>query len=911
MRKSVHTVGKDILLRALLAGTVIAILGGPRTTCWSAATVSQVALGSHRVMQTFDFEERDIHFETLPMYWKKVVGRTGFPHYSTGRLDTEHARSGEYSFLLIPDGGSVGFEYHRRKILVKSGSDFQVSGYVHFDDAHTCRAQITCVLTDRLGRPIPGSESNSPFAAPGDQAADGWARLDVYVPGNFPQARYIAVAVWVLQEELWRQGPLVRERIYRRDVAARVSFDDITLYQFPRVILRTDRPTNAFEADEPAILAVEVDGVSVSDYEVSMSVQGTDGLPVHDESWVLSGVVGETTVRTVELSGLAAGQYHASLQIMSGHTTVAHRELTFVKLGPLRSSVVSSGRGFGILALDDNAGEWQTVLELTRRSNASLLKLPVWRSRPDQTGAIFGKGSFHEKLVKLQESNIEVIATFSEVPESLALQLQVGRRSLLDVLTREESFWQPLVRAVLAQYARTVPSWQVGADVAGDTQVWDPRIRPVVDTMRREYEELVSDTVLAVPISGMFAVSEQQTGTRYVALGIPAAISPADIPDYLDDCRTRGMDRLWTTIEPLDIDRYGRKHRLIDFAKRIAFAKKGDAEAVFINHPWVQRQYHARTVTDPAELLPVFRTLADQLGGSQYVGTFDMADGIPALIFSQDTAGCLFVWNDAAGESGSDDEGEMTQLFLGDDPTAVDLFGNPYPITTVDGTSRLRVGQWPVLLSGVDVRMAMIRASMELSPRIVDASISRQQLELRFVNPFNTPITGRLRFVLPGPARGNWQVDPANLSFALQPRQEFRQTIAMQLPRNELGGKKNLTVALRVDADHTYRVQVAVPFEIRLHGVDVSVFARRLNDRDLLIQVAVNNESDEETSLICFAVLPDLDRLEKPIAGLQPGQIATKQFLVRDAARWMGRFIRVGLFDPKGTKRINYQIEIN
>ena len=82
-----------------------------------------------RIMQTFDFEEREVNYLNLPMYWQKVMGssRDGFPHYSEGRLERERARSGQYSFKLIPDGGSVGFTYDRRRIRIKPGSDFQVT----------------------------------------------------------------------------------------------------------------------------------------------------------------------------------------------------------------------------------------------------------------------------------------------------------------------------------------------------------------------------------------------------------------------------------------------------------------------------------------------------------------------------------------------------------------------------------------------------------------------------------------------------------------------------------------------------------------------------------------------------------------------------------------------------------------
>ena len=79
----------------------------------------------------------------------------------------------------------------------------------------------------------------------------------------------------------------------------------------------------------------------------------------------------------------------------------------------------------------------------------------------------------------------------------------------------------------------------------------------------------------------------------------------------------------------------------------------------------------------------------------------------------------------------------------------------------------------------------------------------------------------------------------------------------------------------------------------------------------MLIQKVVTNNSDEMLNLISFVDLPDSDRLERFIGRLMPGEVTVKNFLIPNADQWIGQFIRLGLYDPKGTKRINYQIEIN
>jgi hypothetical protein len=133
----------------------------------------------------------------------------------------------------------------------------------------------------------------------------------------------------------------------------------------------------------------------------------------------------------------------------------------------------------------------------------------------------------------------------------------------------------------------------------------------------------------------------------------------------------------------------------------------------------------------------------------------------------------------------------------------------------------------------------------------------------------------------------------------------------MKFPSNELGGKKDLKILFSIDANRSYNIQTRIPFEISLLGIDVNLFTRRIGQDDLLIQQVVTNESDKEVNLRSFLDLPDQSHLERSIPQLQPGATVTKAYLVRDARKWQGKIIRIGLDDPKGTKRINYHIDVN
>lgn len=866
-------------------------------------------LSGQRVMHGFDFEERDINFEVLPMHWQRVRSKPGFAHYATGMLDNQVARSGDYSFKLLPNGSSVGFEYNKKLIPVKSGNDFQITGYVHMERVKTCRAQLSCTLIDRAGRPIPQSIHLSEPMGPGHEDNDGWAKLQVYMPGNFADAAFISIGLWVLQEEQWQEDVSAKGYILRPDVKAELWFDDITIYQLPRVILRTDRKCNVFQPGQTATLEVEVAGVSSLDYEVELVVRDAAGKIVKRSKWMLAGIEGGVKVERIELPGLPGGLYHAMMSIMANNIVVSERELTFAQLSELHVESATSGRGFGVLVLDKDTGEWPIVWDLLKMIGSKLIKIPVWRGFGSDKTGIYLESGFDDQLIEMQSHGIEVVAVFSEVPETLAVHDSYGASSLLDVLSQPSHMWQAQVAFVLARYAMQIPYWQIGPEIDSSNEMWDWRIKPVIANMRSEFAALVDHAVLAAPLSAFTEVTVEDIGTDYVSLQIPSKIPPSGICEYVSSCRPRKLNHVWALIEPLNNNQYSRKNVLIDFAKRIAYAKRGLVDAIFVDHPWHRRRYNARWLVEPCEEYLVYRTLAGLLGGTDYAGELRLARDVVAMIFTDGVRGCLLIWNNGYDPI-DDTEPLELKVYLGEDLWEVDLFGNRRKLAYDGVQAVLRPTQWPTLITGIDSHLAIMRASLKLVPDVVDATISTQKATLQLTNPFGSGISGKLQFFSGSSGRRNWQIAPGLLSFALQPGQTLERELSLKFPRNEVDGLKTLEALLTVDSTRTYRLNVRIPFEMRLSGIDFSDFTKRINDRDLLVQLVVTNETVEEVSLFCFVDLPDRDHLERAIMRLQPGSSVTKTFPIRNARQWLGKSIRVGLYDPKGTRRLSREILI-
>lgn len=868
--------------------------------------LAQLPGNGHQVVSRFDFEERDIHFEDLPMFWSKIVNMEGFPHYSRGLLANDRSLSGKYSFKLISDGGSVGFEYDRRRQVVKPGSDCQVTSYISMKDARDCRAQISCFLTDRLGREIEGSRRYSKLISMADQTNGEWTRVDIYIPGEFPEARYISVSLWLLQKSQWDKT-LAGANVFEQNINAVAWFDDIGIYQLPRVLLKTDKLANVFTANEQPLVKVELQSAGVLDYRADLVVTDRNSKELFHQGWVLSGVEGEVKVNEFPMGNLPAGLYQAQLKIYSSDVLIAVREMTFARLAQSQSGNLEGGYDFGVLAMDDDSGNIDEIIGLAKRMQAKIIKIPVWRNRGSSSPSILTVKDFDKRLIDLEESRIRLVATFDKVSSEMSSGMELAGGSLLDVLSQNSKAWQNEIEFILARYALQIPFWQIGPDKPVNTQ-WDPRIKNVAEKLRTEFDKVVRNTRLNVPIEANYDVRFDDVGTRSVSMYIPSSILPDMIPNYIDFAQQNGLSDVWVTLESLSPDIYQKNDVLTDFARRLIYVVKSEAEAVFIPHPWRKRDINAIEGIEVDEKYLVFRTMSDMLSGAVLLEEFELSHGIPAMIFEKNGRGIMVLWDKLFDPEVSNSPREM-EIYLGERPTTTDVFGNVSYLAKNNDRSVLKLDNWPQIISGIDTNITMLRASVKLEPDVLESSIFSQKAKLVFNNPFGVTIMGQARVLLNQTDQRYWLVEPQVFSFVLKPGQSFETDLKLKFPSSEEGGNKNLNLGIRVDADQSYYLNMEVPFVVEMKDIDVRVFARRVNENDMMIQMILTNNGSEQYSMITFAYYPDMDYDEKS-ARLEPGTTITRTFVLKNATNWLGRYVRVGLRDSRGDKSINYQLKV-
>lgn len=912
-------------------------------------TAARSFVANWHIVKRFDFDEaRHGNEGDLPMYWYRRRG-DDFPRYAAGAWDRTFGYRSNESFRLSLDGGNLGYYYKPSTVLIAPGQDVRVEAMVHTRKLNHARALLKVYFTDARRQVIAGSERRSRLLG-GAGENDQWHRVAVLVPGKFASARYVNVEVFLLQPSLWHpMDPAESDEphlIDYIDVHGDAWFDDITIYRLPRVTLTTGEPGQLLPAGADAKVAVTVEGFANQPLEAVLAVQDSAGRLIGHQVFGSRGD-DKTNQRVFQWTGgkLPAGIYFAELHLFAGGARKAGlpallvRNLTFAQLAP---SVRTTGRrndGFGLIvpappgAMDEVSARQlaDEQVDLLGRLPVSLVKLPLWRGQAE-LGDIEESDPWSDQLIRrLARRRMGLVATFGQIPRQLengsAAQgnARYGlRMTLLDVFASDPATWRPYVAALLARYSEQIRYWQIGAEDSVAFAM-DPRFVSTMAAVRGEFRTLVTAPTFVVTWPAMYSwrhghgAATTGTAQRFPAetanIYLSSRIPPESTDAYLREFMDMTGSRPWATVQPLDPAGYDRWPRLADLAWRLVRTSTALAEPVapaptdgpaasgslFLPAPWTVRELSGHELVEPTEELLIFRTAGELLGGARYGGQMELADGIIAHIFDRGNGDGVLAVRNVGG-----DPTAGVQLFLGDKPQRVDLWGNRQPLDVTGDKQHLTAGKLPFYVDGIDPRVARLRASFKLTPDFVPSSYEKHSRKVTFINTFDMPISGRLTLHFPR----NWEVHPKVIPFSVGAGEAFSREVEIRFPYNAEAGTKQLIGDFQIDADRTYRIQVASRFEFGLGDVSVRTLTQWLPDEQLLVTMHVTNRSDTRLDMFCFVVAPGRPRQERVIAGLLPGASVVKSFRIPAAGPLVGQSLRVGLREVKGSRIVNYAVPV-
>jgi hypothetical protein len=205
-------------------------------------------------------------------------------------------------------------------------------------------------------------------------------------------------------------------------------------------------------------------------------------------------------------------------------------------------------------------------------------------------------------------------------------------------------------------------------------------------------------------------------------------------------------------------------------------AKIGNADGIFIPRPFDAAHGLMEPDGTPGPLLLPWRTAAEMLAGTRYLGKIVLPNRSSNYVFERDGEAMMVVWNSFPVEE---------RLYLGDDVYQIDLWGNKTAAefeTDRDDFKKqsIQVGALPIFLTGVDATIAQWRMSLEIETKELESIFGqRQRVSYHFKNQYPS-ISGSVVAVVP-PA---WVIDTPKSQFELFANELRQQDLQVLLGTN-------------------------------------------------------------------------------------------------------------------------------
>ncbi|TVQ32642.1 MAG: hypothetical protein EA376_04570 [Phycisphaeraceae bacterium] len=856
--------------------------------------------GAQRVVRIFDFEERDIHMEPVPLHWVRAVHnppqreRPGFPRWNESHLDNTVSHSGEWSVKLPTRGGSTSLRLTSGVAPAIPGADYVVSVMVRTEGLQHAKAQLAARLIDSRRGPIDASERRSRMVR-----TDGaWQELSVELSGGHDDAAWIQIDLELLQPE---HQALVggfdstdAHHVMLEDVSGAAWFDDVVIRQNPRLSLRAGEGANiAIAPDSPGLITTVKDltGESLRGHMVVHDIKGrTVDETTFDASWAGRPTVWRPTLREY-------GWHRAHLTITSESGELANQAVDFVWTPERRRSTDEDRGRFGVIIEELDADHRTMLPELLRLlgTGAANLSLPALGLRADGAGEI--EPSANEMMQSLLDARQEITLTLDRTPDAEDSAHDGG----FDLLFRESSETEPAFENVVSRYGQRVRRWQMGR-TGQDFAFWERGILEGVERVERVLSRLAPEPIVTLPWSATLAISPEAARDAALTVSMPTGITPDGVVHFGE---ALPLDADMTlVIEPTPIELVGERAAAIDLFRRVVQAWRFQPARIAIRAPWRRGEGEEPELLPTAELA-VYRQLVEHLSGRRAVALLPIAEGAIAIVMQGRDSDAIIAWNEWATP-----EDAVIRAYLAEGAVQViDPFGNMKEVAPSDGLHRIALTETPVIIEGVDVHLAQFRAGFHVEPPFVHSSARKHDLELVIQNPWPGGLSGTLRIVEPE----HWRISPRVHNFNINPGETLRLPFETSFSVGEEAGQIPIGVDFNLIADRRYpTIRLAPTVEIGLPHVQLTSSYAIEDNGDLTVTLVVSNTGDRPLTMRSFAMAPGFARQEAPVSELQPARTTVKRFTFRGGAeRLSGESIRSGLIEVDGLGRLNQTLKVD
>ena len=830
------------------------------------ATGSRPLASQRRLVRTFDFEAAGLQGR-VPAAWGRLVDRPGYPKFGTIGVDGTVAAEGRFSLRFNVDGGSMAVAIRTGEILIFPQSRYELTARVRTVGLANAAARLAVSLHDQHGSPIPGTERLSdPIRTEGD-----WATVSVQPPMDVSEARDLVFEMRVEQPDGSATGTM-----QHIDVSGTAWFDDVEVWQLPRIDFTADPPSGIARSPESPRLRASLRDLVDGKTTATIRVRDIDGMVVLERSEVVTG--GRSDFE-VSLDALAPGWYHGEFDVRDEERLVASGRQP-VAILPERSAPgsIATAPFFGISleAGDDMllASRHQAMIPL----RPDYAVLPVWQHMRSSVLDHDAQERLDRMIEESLAANIEPVFELAAVPRDLADREHLDPDQLLTFLATAPDAWQSALGPWMLNFGDEVSRWRIRSSDRVDARVE----AELFDRLALFADEHVADPVIEFDgITNVLAASTE-SGTPSKVVRIPwGAHSGSGTAAVVPPAVSSGSILRFELPDDSDVSWRSTTEEL---SRRLIEGWASGAELIEITPPWTVSSTGSTEGATSGMGLDVagfaFEEVASWLSGRPPEAELPVGRGLRAVLAGGDGPPVIVAWAEDDSSFGL-----PLGMGLGADSLRVhDFMGGTRELTPAELESPLPLGTAPILIEGIDPELARFRASASLHPEAVDAATGSHDLEIELFNPWDEPIDLRVRPTGPG----NWTFQPRSRQVSIGPGEHVRVPFEFSYPRKQVDGAVDFWFEARFEDEIHEPVLLLLPSRIESERIQMETTWNRQFDESgraigVLVTVRAYNTGSKPLNLEAFASARGYPPMRKWMPELDPGESATRTFLLRNA----------------------------
>ncbi len=848
-----------------------------------------------RQVALFDFEEAKFNnLESLPRHWY-VIGRrpdtsdpnfsrqplhqelarlTGYPHFTEVRFDRPQQEAGNHALLLKLSGGNAGAYVAVGTLPVVPGGDYLVTARVRTDGLRHARAVLRAYFVNAAGERLEQSQRQSE-----PMRTDGrWQELAVKLPGDDEAASWLGMQLELLQPERSPRSPLGGQQVLLQDVSGQALFDDVAVWQLPRVSLRTDSEVNIVRQPRQVSLRMDVRDLTGHRMRAQTVVYDHRLREVARTEQEVGGGLPTSWRWNPPLRG--AGWYLADLRVRgeTGGAVVARAVCSLLWLGPAQATESSEGSRFWLDASGVPREELAFLPQMLEALKLRGAVVSAFDPQSDLQELSRSGGALERVVQEVLAGGNSVELNLAPLPVELAQGLNLDPDKPFGMFAHRPGDWEPYLAPVMLRFGQRVSRWRLGEARSGDAFFFEQYPR-MLATAAHHAQQLAPQPRLLVPWRVQQSPrSDGASAAVGFALHVPEGVTPAALPEHLHAWRQRSDGTSAPEAElVLDLalpsaTNMSHASRIDHLAQRMIYAWSAGVWGLSVPSPWTRSDDRQLSLL-PDPLLGVFAVVSQQLSGRRVTDWLPLSPGLRCAILEGPSGGMLALWSDGASP-----EQAVMHEYLGPSPVMVDVWGERRPVPLVQGKHRVQATSTPIFIEGIDAKLALFRAAFKLDDPFIESRQTPHERTLTIRNPWSRTISGSMLVV--GPE--NWRISPTKHFFSIASGRSSTVPVTLSFPVSEVTGPKKFTVRMDFIADEHYVVDLSTEMQLGLRdiGFDASVGSESnpQGGLDAVVTSLVTNRSNRPVSLYAFASMPGQPRQERIIARLLPGQTTVRRF---------------------------------